>query len=376
LKIRKLKSSNESDQRLLGIDLFRGIAAYAIIFVHSGDEHLGLPISQAAISLRLFFYFAVPFFLATSFYFLLSKPEIDTPLKLWKSRLKRIIIPYATWTIAYLIFRLFFFFKSGQIERFWNLLHDPLGIFFMGNASYQLYFLPLLLTGNFLVLIPKYVKKIHTNYTITGFLAFFSIVSYHWLVISGNAFRLNPNLAFYGLSQTIGWDFNSLPPLRLLLVEISWILNCLPYLFIGILIAPLCAQINQWKSLDRLEMAYFCVALVIISSAILTFTNISGILKDVLQAHCLLVLSISLSNYIKHSWIIESIGACSFGIYLIHPFLMLGVKGMMPKILPALSNEVSVLSIFVISIGTFVSSWMVIVLMMKNKWISKYMLGT
>lgn len=53
---------NKSTQRLLGVDLFRGIAAYAVVFVHSGDESLGLPISQEAIFLRMLFYFAVPFF--------------------------------------------------------------------------------------------------------------------------------------------------------------------------------------------------------------------------------------------------------------------------------------------------------------------------
>jgi peptidoglycan/LPS O-acetylase OafA/YrhL len=63
--------------QLLGVDLVRGISAYAVVFVHSGDETLGLPISQDAVTLRLYCYFAVPFFLATAFYFLISKPEID-----------------------------------------------------------------------------------------------------------------------------------------------------------------------------------------------------------------------------------------------------------------------------------------------------------
>jgi peptidoglycan/LPS O-acetylase OafA/YrhL len=369
-----LKTRNKSEQRLLGVDLFRGIAAYAIVLVHSGDQTLGLPISQAALQLRLFFFFAVPFFFATSFFFLLSKPEIDTPKKLWKSRFKRILIPYFTWTFVYLLFRLLFFFKSGQTDRFWNLLSDPLAIFFLGSASYQIYFLPLLFIGNFLVLIPKYVPRIRTDYIITGCLALLSLGSYHWLMISGNAFRLNPNIAFYGLSKAIGWDFNSLPPLRLLLVEISWILNCLPYLFVGILSAPLCTQINQWKSRDRLITSFLCVVLIILSSPAV-LPDIPDILKNVLEANCLLILSILLSRYIKGGWFFESIGACSLGIYLVHPFLMPEVKGLLAIILPPLSKEVSVLSIFIISTGTFIASWAVVALMMKNKWTSKYMLG-
>jgi peptidoglycan/LPS O-acetylase OafA/YrhL len=370
-----LKTRNKSEQRLLGVDLFRGIAAYAIVLIHSGDQTLGLPISQAALYLRLFFFFTLPFFFATSFFFLLSKPEIDTPDKLWKSRLKHLVIPYLVWTIAYLIFRLSFFFKSGQIDRFWDLLNDPLGIFFLGSASYQIYFLPLLFVSNFLVLIPKYVPRIRTNYIITGFLALLSLGTYHWLMISGNAFRLHPNIAFYSVSQAIAWDFNSLPPLRLLLVEISWMLNCLPYLFVGILLAPLCTQINQWNSRDRLITAFFCGAIIVLSSPAI-FPNTPDILKNVLEANCLLILSILLSNYIKGGWVFESIGTCSVGIYLIHPFLMIGVRGLLAKMLPALSNEVSVLSIFVISMLTFIASWVVIALMMKNKWTAKYMLGT
>jgi peptidoglycan/LPS O-acetylase OafA/YrhL len=369
-----LKAITISKQRLSGIELFRGIAAYAIVLVHSGDETIGLPISQAAISLRLFFYFAVPFFFAASFYLLVSKPEIDSPKKLWASRIKRIIIPYMVWTVIYSLFRLVFFLKSHQMDRFWNLLSDPLGAMFLGNASYQLYFLPLLFTGTFLVLIPKYVRRIRTDYIITSLLAILSLISYHWLVNSGNSFRLNPNISFAGLSQSIGWNLNSFPPLRWLLVQISWILNCLPYLFLGILMVPLCNQLNEWKLRDRLITAFLCGVIFITSSPAI-LPDIPGVLKDILQAHCLLVLSILLSSYIKSSWFVESIGACSFGIYLIHPFLMLGVKGVLAKAIPALSNEVSVRSILVVSIGSFLSSWIAVVLMMKNKWIAKYMLG-
>lgn len=104
----------KSNKRLLGINLCRGFAAYAVVLVHSGDETLGLPISQEAIYLRMLFYFAVPFFLATSFYFLTAKPEIDTSKRFWSSRVDRIVIPYITWTLIYLLFRSFFFFQSKQ----------------------------------------------------------------------------------------------------------------------------------------------------------------------------------------------------------------------------------------------------------------------
>ena len=50
------------ENRLAGIDLCRGLAAFAVILVHSGDETWGIPISNRAIQFRHLFYFAVPFF--------------------------------------------------------------------------------------------------------------------------------------------------------------------------------------------------------------------------------------------------------------------------------------------------------------------------
>ena len=234
---------NKNTQRLLGVDLFRGIAAYAVVFVHSGDESLGLPISQEAISLRMLFYFAVPFFLASAFYFITSKSEIDISQRFWRSRVDRILIPYASWSIIYLIFRSIFFFQSKQMDRLWDLLRDPLSIFFFGGASYQLYFLPLLFTGTFLTIIAKYMQKIHISYIFIGFFAIFSIIIDEWLIKSGNGFQLNPNTAFQNLLQTAGWQISSLPLLRFFLVQIAWLIKCFPYLFIGILLLPLFNQI-------------------------------------------------------------------------------------------------------------------------------------
>jgi peptidoglycan/LPS O-acetylase OafA/YrhL len=361
-------------QRLLGVDLLRGIAAYAVVFVHSGDESLGLPISQAAISLRMLFYFAVPFFLATSFYFLTSKAEIDTSQQFWRSRVDRILIPYAVWSIIYIIFRSIFFLYSHQMDRLQDWLRDPLAIVFFGGASYQLYFLPLLFTGTFLVMIAKYMQKIHTSRIIVGCLAIFSLIAYEWLLSFGNAFRLNPNTAFQNLFQTAGWDLSSFPLLRLFLVQIAWLLNCLPFLFIGILLIPLCDRINRWNSFCRLITACLCGAIFLLSSPTI-FVDIPSILRNVLQAYSLLLISIILSGYIKKGWIFQSVGNCSFGIYLIHPFAMLGVKGVAAKILPVLSREVSIASMIIISIGSFMISWMSIALIRRNKWIAKYTLG-
>ncbi len=365
---------SKSKSRLFGVDLFRGIAAYAVVVLHSGDASLGLPISQEAIALRLPFYFAVPFFLATSFYFLTSRDEIDTSPRFWRSRVDRILIPYAIWSVIYVIFRSFFFFQSKKMERFWDYLQDPLGIFFFGGASYQLYFLPLLFTGTSLIIIAKYLQKTHVNRIVIGILAIASIIIYEYLLNSGNAFQLSPNTAFQNLLQAFGWNNGSVPILRFLLVQIAWLLDCLPYLFMGILLLPLFKQVNQWQSSRRVMAAFICGIIFLLSSAAI-FIGIPDTLKNILQSYSLLLLSIILSSYIQKGEIFQSIGVCSFGIYLIHPFVMLGVKGLIAKVLPSLSNEVSILSILTISIACFLASWLVVALLIRNKWIAKYVLG-
>ncbi len=367
-----MKSKN--NQRLLGVDLMRGIAAYAIVLVHSGDESLGVPVAPAASSLRLLFYFAVPFFLATSFYFVLSKPEISISRRFWRSRIDRLLIPYAIWTVVYLIFRSIFFIKTNQMERLWYLLNDPFAIFCFGSASYQLYFIPLLFTSTFLIAIAKYLRQQHTSPIVIGCFAILSTIVYQWLLYSGNTFQLNPHTAFQGLVKAVDWDTYSLPLLRFLLVQIAWLLNCLPYLLMGILILPLSDRLTRANNSVRSIAIALCTLLFLLSGAA-TSIGIPDILKDLIQAYSLLLISLIISSYIKINPWVESVGTSSFGIYLIHPFAMLVTKEIVAMLVPNLSQEVSVLSMLSISGITFVLSWIAISFLKKNKWIARYTLG-
>ena len=60
----------KKNSRLIGIDLFRGIAAYAVVVQHSAIA----PVSTLASHFQGICGFAVPFFLATSFLFI-AVPE-------------------------------------------------------------------------------------------------------------------------------------------------------------------------------------------------------------------------------------------------------------------------------------------------------------
>ena len=101
----------KNKQKLLGIELCRGLSTYAVILVHSGDESWGLYTDPSAIAFRLHFYFAVPFFLATAFYFMTAKPDIAYSSKFWRSRIERILIPYTIWSAIFLISRAIIFYS-------------------------------------------------------------------------------------------------------------------------------------------------------------------------------------------------------------------------------------------------------------------------
>jgi surface polysaccharide O-acyltransferase-like enzyme len=87
---------NMKKEKLLGIELCRRLSTYAVVLVHSRDETWGLPVDPRAIRFRLNFCFAVPFFLAAAFYFMISKLGTTYSLKFWRLRIERILISYAT----------------------------------------------------------------------------------------------------------------------------------------------------------------------------------------------------------------------------------------------------------------------------------------
>lgn len=92
--------------RAAGIDLCRGLAAFAVILVHSGDENWGVPISDRAIQFRHLFYFAVPFFLAASFYFSTKRTPLKINRAFWQKKIQRIVVPYLFWSLLYVVVKL------------------------------------------------------------------------------------------------------------------------------------------------------------------------------------------------------------------------------------------------------------------------------
>ena len=137
----------EKKLRLTGIDLLRGIATYAVVILHSDEGIVVEPPGWAAVV--QFSGFAVPFFLATSFYLATDRLYVsDRPSNL-KLRLTRLLIPYGFWSIIYILQKIVKYALKNDFDKLLELFQDPIALIFFGGAAFHLYFLPLLLAGTF-----------------------------------------------------------------------------------------------------------------------------------------------------------------------------------------------------------------------------------
>ncbi|MBD2445782.1 acyltransferase [Nostoc sp. FACHB-152] len=369
-EIKRSQPSSKRKQRLLGIDLCRGIAAYAVVQVHSGDETWG-SVEPSAFLFRSLFYFAVPFFLAGSFLFSTRKASDSTSWSFWKSKIERILIPYLIWSILYLIIRSAFFTLTHESARIQSLFQDPLSLVFFGGASYQLYFLPLLFTGTFLILLAHYLEKRKIGIKGLIILAVSSIFIGQILAIYGNNFKLGPNVAFVSLVELIAPDANQNNLIRLILVQISWLIWCLPYVILSMIL-------NRWlNKADRLNLFNAFTSIIFLGLFLIidVFRNYIPSFSSILLAYLFLLTGISISKYLKDNKFIENVGACSFGIYLIHPIVMNLVKPFVHKLLPTSLVQVSIPSMLAFCIPTFFISWALVSLIKREKRISLYLFG-
>lgn len=358
------------ETRLPGIELCRGLAAFAVILVHSGDETWGVPISNQAIQFRHLFYYAVPFFLAVSFYFSTRRLHLNLDRSFWQKKLQRIIIPYLLWSAFYVISKTAIFTLANQTEPLQKLLSDPLAIIFLGAASYHLYFIPLLFAGTFLLWSMNYLLRLRNSTVWLVILSIISIIVYQLLIFYHNDFNLDSYTAFPGLLGLISSDSIAYQPLRIILVNISWMIRCSPYFFIALLINQLLNK-NDYRWLYKKEMiAAIFLFFVLINIVAKKYLPLA--LTEVLVAYSLLLFSITISQQITSNNFISNLGLCSFGIYLVHPLIKSIVELVLVILLPQATQSVSILSILIYSISSFFLSWMFILLAQRNKFISLY----
>ncbi|MEL6500838.1 MAG: acyltransferase family protein [Cyanobacteria bacterium J06623_1] len=144
---------NQQQPRLTGIDLFRGVAIFAVILLHS-DE--GVTVTSGSWRYLLnFAKFAVPFFLATSFWLAIGK-LLQSPRYPLQQRILKLIRSYLLWTGVYLLYRVGKYLLLADAEQLQRLQANLWGIIFTGDAFFHLYFMPLLILGIILLsLLPR-----------------------------------------------------------------------------------------------------------------------------------------------------------------------------------------------------------------------------
>lgn len=363
---------NSNSLRLIGIDIFRGVAILGVAIVHSGNGQTA--IHPLARTLEHMSGFAVPFFLATSFY--LASQTFYTrskPYLLW-SRLERLLFPYAIWSLIYLIFSALKYIISNKLGESDQILQDPIGIFFLGGAAYHLYFIPLLLVGTLLFKGTDWIEKKHFTAKRLLFFLVLSLGLYEIILGSGNAFALGPNVAFQSLSNTLGLDIRQNSLLRILGVAIAWMLRCLPYITMALLLQQPSVQtkLPVWNNLS-------------IPLTFLGFFMINGwgdlvlpaSLYELARGYTALIFAIALSSVLPDSKWIQNLGLCSFGIYLMHLIWVEVFKSILGKLYPGLLADVTVMSLLTFSGLAWITSWMLTAWLMNQKGlIPKILFGT
>jgi surface polysaccharide O-acyltransferase-like enzyme len=166
---------------IIGLDCLKVLAIFAVVWVHGSD------MNKLAKSLRTYCVFAVPCFVIMSAFLMqlsYSKKTDRGYLDLLYSRFKRLVPAYLVWSVLYLIFR---FIKRKFVSDL-PIDFDLIVIIFCGGASYQLWFVPVLLvlTSIFTPLIIFTTKRDNGNSLIASL--FVLVVFMLWADMKSRAF--------------------------------------------------------------------------------------------------------------------------------------------------------------------------------------------
>ncbi|MEO0924343.1 MAG: acyltransferase family protein [Cyanobacteria bacterium J06643_13] len=332
---------NKQNQRLSGIDFFRGLAIFAVILLHA-DE--GVSVTSGSWRYLLnFAEFAVPFFLATSFWLAMGKSLRSYKPAFW-GRITKLTRFYLLWTGVYLLYRLSKYMLLGESEQLRRLQDNLWGIIFTGDAAFHLYFLPLLILGIILLsLLPiEQLRSLQLGQTI--FLSVSSIVLYQLLL------HLDSN---WGLQNWRSWQGVGF-------TWLTWIVRSGAYIAIALTLNH--ERVRSYYNHSTQGKVWLWL-IIFLALNLVHAPGLLLALQELARGYSALILAIFGSRYrlCHHAWI-QSLSKCSFGIYLVHLLLVEGGQILENRLLPtALRVNTPNLLLFT-SICLLMSWWLVAVL--------------
>jgi hypothetical protein len=131
------------------IEVFKLVAIFGVILLHLAPNT-----ASAERLMSIFQLFAVPYFYTISLYFFVEKLACMPTFQFSALKLDRLYIPYLCWTIVYVLMRLV---KARIASAPFNL--DLASIFLFGGAAVHLYFIPMLLFFQSLLIFVFFVLK-------------------------------------------------------------------------------------------------------------------------------------------------------------------------------------------------------------------------
>lgn len=320
------------------INTIRALAIILVIAIHIATPALSGPINSNWWTSNVidgFSRIGVPLFLMISGALLLHKDEpIST---FFKKRFAKILIPFLFWSIFYYLYR-----ASGSADVI-SFVKDLLS----NNIMYHLWYFYIIIPLYLLIpLLRKIIKQIPLNYILAYSLIASSIVTLNGLL---------------GLM-----DFY-------LLVYANPFSGGLAYLLLGYAITH-----KDFKIKYINVYAVISVLVIIFGTYILTdYTGMfSGILYEAfglpVAAYAVAVFLFMKEKYkdaTSNSWFISQLSTHSFGIYLLHPIVLIMVTEYMQKF--SLFVGGGILSHIIAFTATLIISYVAVLVLSKIKFVNK-----
>lgn len=340
--------------RSWGIDLGRAVAAAAVVVIHAcaaGDA----VVSSGAATLREVVSFAVPFFLAASAFFAVrSISPSRSAGSITRARLGRLLLPYIAWSAIYVGLKALSGAIADDPDRVRDLFRDPGRLVFLGGASVQLYFLPMLAVGMLLLpVVDALARRLRYRADAIG-LAALSLVPYWYLGWNGNAYDIGTATAFRDLVDPDRTKAVH-AVVRLLLVAVAWAARLLPYLTMAVVLRAY--RVDR----DRPRWLLAVAAVLFVAVEVLNRPFQPYILRELAVSFTLVVLCFAVRAPRPGGLVaraVDSVAKHSFGIFLAHTAVLQVVQDVADKADAGFLDTITPAKVALTAVPTFLLAWL------------------